>query len=142
MGKIELLRQIQADSLIFFMKVHNFHWNVKGRDFFQVHRFTEEVYDRFKKIFDDVAERLLQLSQLPIVTVSDALKETTLKEEARTSFSGDEVFKSILEDYNHFLSAFGDLARASEGDVVTQDYANENIAFLEKAIWMLEAQLS
>lgn len=32
---IEQLKQIQADSHALYVKMHNYHWNIKGMDFFQ-----------------------------------------------------------------------------------------------------------
>ena len=34
---IKQLKQIQADAHALYIKVHNYHWNVKGMDFHPVH---------------------------------------------------------------------------------------------------------
>lgn len=141
---VKLLKQIEADSIVFYMKLHNLHWNVKGLLFKPIHEMTEEIYDEFADIFDDVAERVLQLGDKPIVTLNDALKIAKIKEESKSDFSGEEVLKIVLKDYEYFLKLFTDLSKASEkaGDTPSQDYANGAIAKLSKAIWMLKAQLS
>lgn len=142
MNKIEILKQIQADSLVFFMKTHNYHWNVKGRDFPQVHKATEEIYNIFAEVFDDVAERILQLNDIPLVSIVEVSKVAKIKEEARTSFKSEEVLKGVLSDYEYFLGLFKDLSKHSDEDISTQDYANSQIAHLEKAIWMIKSQLA
>lgn len=142
MKKVEILKQIQADSLVFFMKTHNYHWNVKGRDFPQVHKATEEIYNIFADVFDDVAERILQLNQTPLVTIEEVAKVAKIKEEKSTSFKSEEVLKGVLADYEYFIKLFQNLSKESEGDAATQDYANSQIAHLEKAIWMLKSQLA
>ena len=71
---IQLLQQIQADSLVFYTKLHNLHWNVEGLMFKPIHEATEKIYDEFADVFDDVAERVIQLGGNPYVTLSDILK--------------------------------------------------------------------
>lgn len=141
---VDILKQIQADSIVFFMKLHNLHWNVKGLLFKPIHESTEAIYDEFSEIFDSVAERIIQLGEIPLVTLESALKLSKIKEETKTSFKGEEVLKIVLKDFEYFLGKFKELSKTAEkgGDVVSVDYANDVIAKLEKDIWMLKAQLA
>lgn len=141
---ITSLKQIQADSIVFYMKLHNLHWNVEGLLFKPIHEMTEGIYDNFADIFDDVAERVIQLGDKPYVTLSEAIKVAKIKEESKTKFKGEEVLKIVLKDYEYFLSSFKDLSSIADkaGDSTTADYANGVIAQFEKNIWMLKAQLS
>lgn len=116
--QVKILKQLQADSLVFYMKVHNYHWNVKGRDFPQVHSITEEIYTTFATIFDDLAERVIQLGDTPYVTIKDALEAAKIKEETKVSkeetkvgFESKEILKSVLKDYKYFLEKFKDLSK-------------------------------
>lgn len=141
---VDILKQIQADSIVFYMKLHNLHWNVKGLLFKPIHEMTEGIYEGFADIFDDVAERAIQLGGNPYVTLESALKASKIKEESKTSFKGEEVLKIVLKDFEYFLTSFKQLADEAEkaGDSTSVDYANGAIAKLEKDIWMLKAQLS
>ena len=38
------LNQIQADAHALFVKFHDYHWYVKGIQFFSVHEYTEKAY--------------------------------------------------------------------------------------------------
>ncbi len=144
MKQIEILKQLQADALAFYMKTHNYHWHVKGKDFPQVHSATEEIYTIFATIFDDLAERVIQLGGTPHVTLKDVSGVTKIAEESKTSFKSTEILESILKDYEYFLKSFKDLSKtANESeDTTTQGYADTQIAHLEKAIWMIKAQLA
>lgn len=141
---INTLKQIQADSIVFFVKLHNLHWNVKGLLFKPIHEMTEGIYDEFADIFDDVAERIIQLGEKPYVTLESALKASKIKEEGKSDFKGEEVLKIVLKDFEYFLESFKKLASEAEkaNDSTTQDYANGVIAKFEKEIWMLKAQLA
>lgn len=144
MEQVKILKQLQADSLVFFVKTHNYHWNVKGKDFPQVHAATEDIYNVFAKIFDDLAERVIQLGDTPYVTLKEALEKAKIKEESKTCFKSKEILEAILEDYKYFLKNFKKLSEvaASKNDTTTQGYADSQVAHLEKAIWMINAQLA
>lgn len=142
MKTIEVLKQIQADSIVFFMKTHNYHWNVKGANFPQMHAATQEIYENFADIFDDVAERIIQLGGVPYVTLADALKASKIAEEGKQSFSANEVLEDVLKDYRYFESIFKELSKVADEveDRVTSGFADEKVGQLQKALWMLNAQ--
>lgn len=138
------LKQIQADSIVFYMKLHNLHWNIEGSMFKPIHEMTEGIYDNFADVFDDTAERVIQLGDKPVVTLAEALKVAKIKEESATKFDAKQVLKAVLGDFEYFAKAFKELSNLADdsGDKVTADYANAQLAALEKEIWMLKVQLA
>ncbi|BCZ17743.1 Neutrophil activating protein NapA (bacterioferritin) NapA [Helicobacter sp. NHP19-003] len=141
---LDLLRQLQADSLVLFMKLHNFHWNLKGHDFYPMHKFTQALYEEFADMFDDLAERVVQLGHVPVVTLAEALKVAHIKEESKHSFHSKEVVEAILHDHEHLEKHFVQLSEFADeaGDKVTVAYADEQLAKLQKSVWMLKASLA
>jgi DNA-binding ferritin-like protein len=57
---IKQLKQIQADAHALYIKVHNYHWNVKGMDFHPVHAYTEGLYNEMSVLFDDMQKNIDQ----------------------------------------------------------------------------------
>ena len=141
---VENLRKLQADSIVLYMKVHNFHWNVRGSDFPQAHKALEEIYEKFADMFDDLAERIIQLDGTPVVTLAEAVKISKVKEETKTNFTSKEILKEVLKIHNHLHEDFESLAKLADkdDDRVTASYCDDKLAELEKAIWMVNAQLS
>ncbi len=140
---IALLKSLQADSTVLFMKLHNFHWNVKGMDFHPVHGATEEMYDQFADLLDDLAERVLQLGDKPFVTLKAVLANARIKEEEASSFTSKVIVESLLKDYEFLAGEFKKLSKLADeaGDKVTAALADDKVAAFEKSIWMLKAQL-
>lgn len=136
------LLQLMADSHVMFTKLHNYHWNVRGLQFYTLHAKTEEAYAFFATAYDDLAERILQLGGTPLVTLKDIIARTSIKEETKTRFDAEYVVKSILEDYQYFLNEFRALSEAAEGDPTTQAYADDKVAHFEKEVWMLQSNLA
>ncbi|TLD85977.1 DNA starvation/stationary phase protection protein [Helicobacter sp. MIT 05-5294] len=141
---VQALKQIQADSAVFYIKLHNYHWNVKGADFHPVHSALESMYDEVTEQMDEVAERTIQIGEKPFVTLKDMLAASKIKEDKGTSFDSKTILKSILPDYEYFLKSFRELSdlAGEANDKATVALADEKVASLEKAIWMLKAQLA
>ncbi|WP_299546181.1 DNA starvation/stationary phase protection protein [uncultured Helicobacter sp.] len=141
---IQSLKQIQADSAVFYIKLHNYHWNIKGLDFHPVHSALEEMYNEIAEQMDSVAERVLQLGEKPFVTLKDMLAASKIQEDSATSFDSKTILTKILPDYEYFLKAFKELSdlAGEANDKASVALADEKVASLEKAIWMLKAQLA
>ncbi len=141
---IPLLKRLQADAIVFVMKTHNFHWNVVGMDFHPTHLATEEIYEIFSDVYDDIAERLLQLGQKPLVTLKDVLAEAKISEESSTKFTSRQIVEAVEKDFTYFEKTFRELSEVASGagDSVTAAFADDNLAKLQKSLWMLRAQLA
>lgn len=141
---IQILKQVQADSAVFYIKLHNYHWNVRGADFHPVHSALEAMYDEVADQMDDVAERILQIGEKPLVTLKDMLGVSKIAEDSDTSFDSKTILKSVLVDYEYFLKVFRELSdiAGEANDKATIALADEKVAGYEKAIWMLKAQLA
>ena len=85
---VQTLKQIQADSAVFYIKLHNYHWNVKGADFHPVHSALENMYDEITEQMDEVAERVIQIGEKPFVTLKDMLAASKIKEDKCMYVSG------------------------------------------------------
>jgi len=138
---IEKLGQLQADAHVMFTKLHNLHWHVKGPQFYVLHEKTQLAYELFAQIYDDLAERTIQLGGTPLVTLAAIIEKTKIRETDKTSFTVSEVIGTMLEDYDYLLKQFRELATLSNGDTTTSAYAEEKVAFFEKELWMLKAHL-
>jgi len=138
---INKLNQNIADLHILYVKLHNYHWNVKGMQFFPIHNMTEEYYDYVAELYDTLAERVLQLDAKPLSTVQEYLETANIKEEPTTDFSAEQVLAGVIADFEYLLSAYKELLSIAEEqqDVPTANIVSDTIQWLEKALWMLKA---
>ena len=60
------LNEFLADLNIFYRKLQNYHWNIEGKDFFQVHVKLEELYDEINEQIDEIAEHIAILGGQPL----------------------------------------------------------------------------
>jgi starvation-inducible DNA-binding protein len=146
MGKkevVEQLKSIQADALALFVKIHNYHWNVKGLQFASVHAYTEGLYDKAATIYDDTAERILQLGSKPVLTLDEIAKTAKIKTEKNDSFDTKYVLDNIYKDFTYLLEEFKNLSNLADKaeDKATAAYADDNTKELEKELWKLKQTL-
>lgn len=139
---VEKLNVLVADMGILFVKLHNLHWNVKGKEFYAIHSMTEEFYEDAAGVFDDLAERVLQLEHRPYASLSEYLEVARIKESKEREFSAQQVLENLNTDYSFLLKEFKELSKLAEGDTTTQSYADDQVAKLEKRLWMIRATLS
>ncbi|MBW1298372.1 Dps family protein [Aquimarina litoralis] len=137
---IELLNVLLADYHMYYQKLRNFHWNVKGRNFFELHLKFEELYEDAKLKIDEIAERILTLRAKPISNYSSFIEKSSIKE-ASTDLIDNEMVTSILEDHDIILKQLKLVTKEAEKaeDDGTLDITGTYIADLEKTSWMLDA---
>ena len=137
------LTQLQADAHALYVKIHNYHWNVVGMDFTPVHLKTEEIYTNMGILYDDTAERIIQLGAKPLLTLDTLMKQTKIKTETKDTFKSKYVLKNIIKDFEYLLKVFQRLSDAADkvGDKATAAFADDNVAILEKELWMLGSML-
>ena len=128
---------------ILYVKIHNYHWNVKGENFFSLHVKFEELYEYVGKQLDMFAERVLALGNRPLATMQNYLDVTSLKE-ASDSESYRDMVGNITND---FVKMSEELKEAitnaqREKDEATANMLSETVTEIEKQIWILKAFLS
>ncbi|MBK9097217.1 MAG: DNA starvation/stationary phase protection protein [bacterium] len=140
---VELLNKNLANLQVLYVKLHNYHWNVKGMNFKPVHEMTEKYYDYFAEQYDEVAERIVQLGGKPCATLQDYLKIASIKEEIKKTFEAKYVLRSLLSDFEQLNKDFKEISKAAgeAGDVPTANIADDNVVWLEKQIWMIKASI-
>jgi starvation-inducible DNA-binding protein len=55
------IKHLLADTYTLYLQTHNFHWNVTGNQFRELHLMFEEQYNELAIAVDDIAERIRTL---------------------------------------------------------------------------------
>ncbi|MFZ0076076.1 MAG: DNA starvation/stationary phase protection protein, partial [Exiguobacterium undae] len=135
------LNQQVANYGVLFVKLHNYHWYIKGPDFLTLHVKLEELYTWVSEQYDVVAERLLMNNGAPSATLKEYLEQTTL-EEAKSGLSADEMVESVISDFQQIRKEMLDAIEHLETqDVTVEDDLLAQAKEIEKQIWMLRATL-
>ncbi len=134
------LNVLLADYHLYYQKLRNFHWNVVGHNFFNLHVQFEEMYEDAKVKVDEIAERILTLRYQPTSNFSDYLKMSSIKEASENTKDMDMV-KKLLEDHGKLLTQMRKVIETADAsdDEGTIDLIGSYIGYIEKVSWMLDA---
>lgn len=137
---VEELNILLADYHLYYQKLRNFHWNVIGKNFFDLHEKFEELYDDAKLKVDEIAERILTLRHQPMSNLSNYLQNSNL-EESESDISDSEMIEKLLHDHGLILKQMRKVVKTADaaGDEGTIDLIGAYIRELEKTSWMLDA---
>lgn len=134
------LNTLLADYHIYYQNLRNFHWNILGENFFELHEKFEELYTDARVKVDEIAERILTLRYHPMSNLKDYLETASVKE-APSKLTDKQMVKYILDNHALLLKQMSNViekANAS-GDEGTIDLIGAYIRELEKSSWMLDA---
>jgi starvation-inducible DNA-binding protein len=138
----QVLNRQVANLNVLYVKIHNYHWYVKGPNFFTLHVKFEEFYNEITVQMDEIAERLLTLKGSPAATMKEYLEMASIQE-ASGKEDANAMVQNLIEDFATLSNEYQegiDLADAAE-DQPTADMLTGFKADLEKHMWMLRAYL-
>lgn len=138
----QILNRQVADLNVMYVKIHNYHWYVKGPNFFTLHVKFEELYNEVTLQMDAIAERLLTIKGSPAATMKEyldlaSIQEATGEEDPKT------MVQNIIEDFATLSEEYAEGIEAAEeaGDEPTADLLTGFQRDLEKHMWMLRSYL-
>jgi starvation-inducible DNA-binding protein len=143
-GVVGILNTLLADEYLLYTKTRNYHWNVVGPQFNDLHKFFEAQYNALNEIVDDVAERSRALGGSALGTMTEFLKFTRLKEESGYYPEARNMIANLLADHEALICHLRvDLETCAEAyhDAGTNDFLTGLMEQHEKMAWMLRAIL-
>ncbi|WHY90923.1 Dps family protein [Neobacillus cucumis] len=139
---VSVLNKQIANWSVLYMKLHNYHWYVKGNQFFTLHTKFEEFYNEAGVHVDELAERLLSIGGNPVATMKECLELSSIQE-ASGNEAAEAMVQSIINDFSIItgelkegMNLAGELNDETTGDMLLAIHSG-----LEKHVWMLQAFL-
>ena len=143
-GAIDILNRLLSDEILLYIKTRNYHWNVVGPQFNDLHKFFQAQYEELDDFVDDVAERMRQLGGRSPGTLAEFTKAARLMEHPGQRPNARAMQTALLADHEAVTTTLrADLATAMEkfGDAGTSDFLTGLMEKHEKMAWMLRAFL-
>ncbi|KRF21361.1 Dps family protein [Paenibacillus sp. Soil787] len=139
--QVILNKQIANWGLL-YVKLHNFHWYVKGNQFFTLHVKFEELYNEAALHVDELAERLLSIGGQPAATMKAFMELSSLKEASGTE-TATKMVEAVIEDFTILTQELKAGMQACEEvqDETTSDMLLAIQTSVEKHRWMLQSFL-
>jgi starvation-inducible DNA-binding protein len=134
------LKRLLADSYTLYLQTHNFHWNVTGPQFRELHLMFEEHYTELAVAVDDVAERIRTLGVAAPGTYKTLSEFSSIKEVEGVPPATDMV-NILTRGHEQVVKTCRDvLARAQQAnDESSTALVSDRMRIHEKTAWMLRA---
>ncbi|MEO0989086.1 MAG: DNA starvation/stationary phase protection protein Dps [Cyanobacteria bacterium J06639_14] len=138
-----LLNQTLAASVDLKTQTKQAHWNVKGKDFFQLHELFDEMAGEIEEYVDMVAERVTALGATALGTAREAASNSLLPEYPLDAVDGEDHVTALADRYAAYAKHVREaIDKADElGDADTADLYTEISRTIDKRLWFLEAHL-
>lgn len=133
---------VLADTYTLYLKTQNFHWNVTGPRFHQLHGMFEDHYVELAEAIDEIAERIRALGNRAPGTFKEFLQLTSISEETG-DMQPDEMITNLIKGHESICRKSREIIQlASEyNDEVTSDLLISRMKNHEKTAWMLRSFL-
>ncbi len=136
----EGLKHLLADSYTLYLQTHNFHWNVTGPRFRDLHLMFEEHYTELAVAVDDIAERIRTLDVPAPGTYQSFASLSSIKEVEGVP-SAEEMVNILTRSHEQVVKtcreALG-LAQKAD-DESSAALISDRMRIHEKTAWMLRA---
>ena len=134
------LKRLLADSYTLYLQTHNFHWNVIGPQFRELHLMFEEHYTELATAVDDIAERIRTLD-VPAPGTYKALAKLSSIKEVEGVPKSEEMVEILTRGHEQVVKTAREvLATAQDADdESTAALVGDRMRIHEKTAWMLRA---
>lgn len=139
---IKLMRIAFASEYSFYLKAHNFHWNVEGPLFQQFHDLFAGVYEEVYGNIDDFAENIRKLNAYTPGSF-ERFNMLSKVDDENSVPPAEQMTRILLEDSDKMVVILKAVFEASEaeGEHGLSDFIAGRMDAHRKHSWMLRATL-
>ena len=144
-GRLEIadgLKNLLADSYTLYLQTHNFHWNVTGINFRELHLMFEEHYTELSTAVDDIAERVRTLDVAAPGTYKEFSRLSSI-EEVEGVTGSVEMVELLTRGHEQVIKTSREVLKTAQAfdDESTASLVSDRMRVHEKTAWMLRATL-
>ena len=138
----EELKHLLADSYTLYLQTHNFHWNVTGIHFRELHLMFEEHYTELAIAVDDIAERIRTLDVAAPGTYK-AFSQLSSIAEVDGVPSSSEMVELLTKGHEQVIKTSRQVLQLAQNadDESTSALVSDRMRVHEKTAWMLRSLL-
>ena len=134
--------EVLASTFALYLKTLNYHWNVTGEHFTQLHGLFETHYTELASAIDEIAERIRANGEKVPASFKLFDKASILKD-GKENIDWKKMVKDLHDDHKSLVKLIKKCAAhcSKLGDEGTFDLMVQRMKVHEKAVWMLASHL-
>lgn len=143
---IKLLSQkmnmLLAEIYALYLKTQNYHWNIKGTNFFALHLLFEQQYKEQAEAIDELAEKIRSMGIKVQADLAYFASNSTISL-PNEDLSPEGMIKDLIESHEIIIGKFYALSEAANAanNKTVDDFAIQRISAHEQQKWMLLSSL-
>lgn len=140
----DILNRLLANEQVLYSKIRNYHWNIEGSNFMEMHKFYEGQYTELAETIDEIAERIRQIGHYAEGRLKDFVKLADLEEGDYTNDQKKQL-TNLLNDHETIIRTVRtNIPKVDDDhkDAGTADFLTGVLKAHEKWAWMMRAYLS
>ena len=136
----EGLKRLLADSYTLYLQTHNFHWNVTGPQFRELHLMFEDHYTELAIAVDEIAERIRTLDVVAPGTYKAFAELSSINEVDGVS-EAKEMVRILTQGHEQVVKTCREVLVPAQAaaDESTAALVSDRMRVHEKTAWMLRA---
>ena len=136
------LNGLLSNFQVYYQNLRGLHWNIKGKNFFELHVKFEEYYTDSQEKIDMIAERILTLGGTPLHTFADYSSNASVPvgKDVSEDVAAVTLVKTSLAELLKIEREILNLSDEAD-DEGTNSMMSDFISEQEKTIWMLQSWL-
>lgn len=140
---IKVLRKTLAEAYVLYHTIHGFHWNLKGADFYEYHKFFNELVDDIYESIDPIAENIVKLGGVAPFVMSELASISSIEQVGLVSEDPIELVKKFLEMNTQFIENIKKtfIIANNNNEQGVANFIAERIDQHQKWNWFLKASL-
>jgi len=137
---VEALKVALADTFAFYLKAHNFHWNVTGPNFSEYHKFLGDLWEETFAAVDLIAEGIRTLDAFSPGSFSRYKELSNIEDELKIP-SAIDMIKKLSSDNEKVLSSLYKAYELAEKEKKygISNFLQDRITAHDKHGWMLRS---
>ncbi|WP_215743948.1 Dps family protein [Mesomycoplasma hyorhinis] len=138
----EKLNTLFSTLIVFQSNVKNFHWHIKGSDFFIFHKYTDDLSAKSLDFVDEVAEKLIMFNQSVETEYANILKASLIKQFPKKFITSRLATQAIVEQMQTVLGICKEIqGLENESIFVVAPLIDEIVLFFHKFLWQFKSSI-
>lgn len=142
-GLVKQLQILLADVSVFYHTVHEFHWNVEGKDFYEYHKLFDEIVSDTYESIDPIAENIRKLGSKTKYKMSDLLSIANIKESKGIADTTEALTKELFVLNSSVIETLKKTFNVAnkENEQGVANFIAERIDMHQKWAWFLKSSI-
>jgi starvation-inducible DNA-binding protein len=140
---VDKLKVLLADVAVFYHAVHEFHWNVKGSDFYEYHKFYDEIVSDVYESIDPIAENVRKLGGTTNYHMSQLIRISSLNEPAESASDSRSLTNELIRLNSNLIDMLNNVFSTAnkENQQGVANFIAERIDMHQKWNWFLTSSV-